>query len=155
VTDLEGLLFRRTEKGLVAADIHSSEWLEKTKLGQEVMLTGRRPRNVKLHRLAFGLFKLVLENDPLQRWTDVEHVLDDLKRETRHGEYVVDGLSGELRFRTHSISFSAMSEDQFKPWFNRCVEILAEKVLRIAPQELADEVFAMVNGSKNDGWKVS
>jgi hypothetical protein len=154
VTDLDGLLFRRTEKGLVAADIHADDWMQKTKIGQEVLLTGRRPRNPKFHRLAFALFRLVRTNDPLERWIDEEHVLDDLKWETRHGEFVVDGLSGELRFRPHSISFAAMDDTAFKSWFNAAVRILAEKVLRIAPQELADEVFRLLDGDTNKGWKV-
>ena len=148
MSDLDGLCFVKRGKSLVPADIQADEWLTAVGDGKEVLMSGRRPRNPRFHRLAFALMRLVIENDPDNRWLTERDLLEDLKKATRHVETHINGFTGDVEVRTKSISFAAMDEFAFHRWFARAVYILATQILNTAPNELRDEVFAMVDGGK-------
>lgn len=142
MSDLDGYVFMKVGGRLAANDIHAQEWLSSIRDGREVMISARRPRNPKFHRLAFALLRLVVENT--DRWSDEADLLQDLKLATGHVEKRVSALTGEVYAAPRSISFASMDEDKFKRWFNRAAYVLATDVLHVAPQTLIDEVNAMI-----------
>jgi hypothetical protein len=148
VPDLDGLVFVKRGKSLVPADIQAEEWLDATGEGKEVLMSGRRPRNPRFHRLAFALMRLVMENDPENRWLTENDLLEDLKFATRHIETHINGFTGLVEVRTKSISFTSMDEFAFHRWFARATYVLATQILNTVPDELRDEVLAMVDGKK-------
>lgn len=145
MTDLDARAFRKRGKSLVAADVMADEFLDGIRDGAEVLVSVRRPRNPRHHRLLFALLRKVVENT--EDWADEEELLGDLKLATGHVERRVNLLTGEAYAVPRSISYASMTQDQFRRWFNRAVHVLATDVLRVAPQALLDEVLAMVDGS--------
>lgn len=146
--DLDGLCFIKRGKALIPADIQAEEWLNAASDGKEVLMSGRRPRNPRFHRLAFALMRLVMENDPENRWLTENDLLEDLKKATRHVETHINGFTGVVEVRTRSISFASMDEFAFSRWFARAIYVLATEILNTVPDKLRDEVLQMVDGKK-------
>ena len=156
MADLDGLLFTKKGKSLVPSDIKSDEWLADLGEGKEVLMSGRRPRNPKFHRLAFAMLRIVVDNTEddfgMPRWSSEDDLLTDLKRATGLFERRVNLINGEETLVLGSISFAAMDEVAFKRWFNRAVYVLANVVLGVKEQSLIDEVFAMA-GDGEKPWR--
>jgi hypothetical protein len=148
MADLDGICLVKSRGRLVPADMHADDMISNIGEGKEVMVTLRRPRNPKHHRLLWALLRIVISNDPRDRWTDEESLLCDLKRRTGLVEPIIDGFTGRIEYRMKSISFAAMSQDQFSPWFDRAVHVLATEILNVAPQTLVDQVLEMADGQR-------
>lgn len=142
MSDLDGRVFVKRAGRLMPADIHAQDWLDGVKEGREVMLTVRKPRNPRHHRLLFALLKLVTDNT--DRWPSPDVLLDDLKLATGHCELRFNLLEGRPYMIPKSISFAAMDQDAFREWFDRAIDILAAKILLVESDVLRQEVLAMV-----------
>lgn len=157
MNDLEGRLFRKRRfngvTSLVPADPIAEEWLDKIKLGGEVMLTPRRVRNPKHHRLLFALLNIAVQNDPSGRWPSVEVVLDELKLATGLFETRVNLTDRKAYAVTKSISFASMSQDEFDPWFDRAMDIIAIE-LCIDNEVLRREIAALVAENRAFEWRI-
>lgn len=147
MSDLDGRVFVKKAGKLVPADIHAQEWLDGIKEGREVMLTVRKPRNPKHHRLLWALLKMVVDNT--DRWPSPDVLLDDLKLATGHADLRFDILKGRPYMVPKSISFAAMDQDAFRLWFDAAIDILASKVLLVESETLRREVLAMVESKGN------
>ena len=106
MTDLEGRAFtKRRVAGitcLVPSDTHAEEWLATIGLNKEVIVQGRRVRNIKHHRLLFAVLRLVFENTDL--WESETNILDELKMLTGLYEIRVSKTTGEVFQVPRSIS---------------------------------------------------
>lgn len=111
MADLDGLAFKKTyiagRAALVASDLHAEEWLAKISDGAELIMSGRRPRNIKHHKKLFWILRHVINNTE-EKWADEKALLHELKLATgltvrrpsilvdnalpRHIQYFVDGL---------------------------------------------------------------
>lgn len=149
--DLTGLPFRKRNGSLVPLNEQADEFMAGIKDGKDVLVTVRRARNLKFHRLLFAMLHKIIDNT--DRWSDEEVLLADLKEQIRYGHYCANGFSGEIRFVPDSISFAKCDEDKFRRLFNRFVHVLATEVLACEPQALIDAVFEMVEGNKQGAWK--
>ena len=146
MSSLEARNFVRRNGGLFPADRFADEFLSEIPANREVLVTVRRPRNPRQHSLLFALLRKVVENT--DRWPSEEALLDDLKLATGHVEKRINLVTGEPYIRPRSISYASLDQVRFNRWFKRAVFVLATEVLRVAPQELADEVMAMVERSR-------
>lgn len=140
-SDLDGRSFTKRNGHLVPSDIMADEMLAGIKEGREVLVSIRRARNVKHHRLLFAALNKVVENT--EQWPSVGALLDELKLATGHAEIRVNLLTGKPYAVPSSINFAAMSQDEFAPWFNQVVQILATKALKTAPEALMREIVEM------------
>src|SRR6476659_7800903 len=86
MTDLNARIFRKVRNpktgvsGLVPTDAMSEELLASIPDGREVLVTIRRPRLIRHHRLLWALLKKVVENT--DRWESEKSLLDSLKLAT-------------------------------------------------------------------------
>jgi hypothetical protein len=151
VTDIRGLPFRKRANSLVPLNEQADEFMAGVKDGGDVLVTARRARNLRFHRLLFAMLHKVVDNT--DRWPDEEILLADLKEQTGYGHYRANGFSGVVTFAPDSISFAKCDEYKFKRLFNRFAYVLATKVLSCEPQELIDAVFSMVDGDSRNAWK--
>lgn len=151
MTDINGLPFKKQGRSLVPSSHQSDDWLSNVKDGSEVLLSGRRARNIKFHRLLFAMLHKIVDNT--DRWANEEILLADLKEHAGYGHYRTNGFTGEVKFEAESISFAKCDEYKFRRLFNRFVYVLATDVLNVEPQALIDEVFEMVEGDKKGAWK--
>lgn len=133
-------LFVKSLHGLVPVDEQGEAMLAKWKRGDAVMVDVRRPRNPYHHRLMFAVAKLVVENS--EHYSSVEQFIEDAKFYAGHVERHVT-WTGKAHWRTKSISFASMSQDDFAPFFDKTIE-LACKVLSIDAPTMLDEVNQMV-----------
>lgn len=142
MTDLEARSFRKARVSgvtcLVPNDVHADEFLETIGMGKEVLITGRRARNMKHHRLLFAMLRKVWENTDL--FETEEQILNELKILTGLYDTQVSKITGEVFYTPRSISFAAMTQDQFIPWFDKAMRVLAEQVLGTTYEMLAEEV---------------
>ena len=142
MSDLDGICLVKRAGRLTGADSHADDFLAGIKEGREVMVSIRRARNPQHHRLLFAVLAKVVDNT--DQWPSVEILLDELKLATGYAEMRVNAITGERYVKPKSINFAAMSQDEFRPWFDRVMHLLATQALATEPQTLIDEVMAMV-----------
>lgn len=147
MTDLEARCFKKVRNpatgrsGLVPLDEPADDLMASLPDGKEVLVTIRRARNPKHHRLLWALLKTVVENT--DRWPDERALLDSLKLETGLFEARI-AFNGVPFAVPSSISFAAMDQQRFSEWYEKAITILARDVLSIAPEALRAEVEAMI-----------
>lgn len=139
--DLDARCFIRRNNALVPADIMADEFLATIKIGREVLITIRRARNPRHHRLLFAALRKVVDNT--DRWANEETLLDELKLATGLAEIRVNLLTGRPYAIPASISFAAMDQLKFSQWFERATPILAQSI-GVENAALMDEVNAMM-----------
>lgn len=122
----------RTIHGLAAQDDAARAYLRKLKLGDVVRCDVIRPRSVKYHRRFFGMLNTVWQ--ACGDWQTVDELLVELK--FRAGlvdrQRVVDKATGEVLaeiIKPRSISFAAMSDDEFRAFVERCIRIICEEMV--------------------------
>lgn len=151
MADLDGYCFIRRGDKLTPADIHAEDWLREIKDGKEIVISGRRSRNPKHHRLFFGLLKKFQENAEGWGSVDLEDILDAVKFELGYVRRV-RRFDGSFEIRPRSISFASMDQLTFNRFFDRAAFALAHH-LGTDPQALIDEVKGEQNDSSKRGGK--
>jgi hypothetical protein len=132
-------------RSLHPADDGAEELLQRIKMGEIVEVELRRPRNIQHHRLFFALMNLVWQNIDHEKYPTVEALIVRMKIDTGHrDEMVFEG--GVLAYIPRSISFAAMSQDEFSQFFDRCCDWIAEKVIPgITKAEILAEIEPMIS----------
>jgi len=146
MSDLDARSFVKRQGKLVPADIMADELLSGIPEGREVLISIRRPRNPKHHRLLFALLRKVRDNS--DRWDSDQALLDDLKLATGLFETRVNLVTKKAYAVPGSISFASMSQDQFRAWFDQVLVVLATNVLGCTTDELRAEIEAIVEPSR-------
>lgn len=139
---------RRTTTGLVADDDAAREALRRVKQGEVVRATLVRPRSVRYHRRFFGMLNTVWQ--ACGDWQTVDELLTELK--FRAGlvdkQRVIDKATGEVLaeiIKPRSISFAAMSDDEFREFVDRCIAIICtEMIPGLDDSVLREEVLRAV-----------
>jgi len=121
---------------LVPCDDDAVAWLGKTKLGQDVLIEPKRPRNVAHHRKLFALIKLAVRNWPEDQGVITEQaLLGAIKISLGHCETVTT-KKGQWQI-PKSINFESMGQDEFNPFYDGAMEIIS-RVLG-CPVEILDQ----------------
>ena len=150
MSDLESRLFVIRQGRLIPADIWADEFIAGIGEGKQVLVTIRRPRNPRHHKLVFAIIGKVLDNT--DQWGgDKDAFLDDLKMATGLVTRRVNLITGEPYIKAKSISFAAMSQDPFNEWFDRAIHIIATQVLSVDATALFAEIMDMVEGKWRSG----
>ena len=142
VSDMEDQVkafFTRTAAGLVPADDEARELMRGIKLGATVGVDVSKPRNIRFHRLYWGLASTIAQAIGAQS----ENVSDVIK--LRSGHFTVVATKTERLRLPRSISFSKMSGDEFKAFFERACLVVTEEFLpHMKPGELTKQIEQMV-----------
>ena len=119
------VMLRKHAGALKAADEASAEALAGIKMGEVVSCQIKRPRNLAHHRLFWALMQKVAENQ--SHYADAEQVCAAFKIATGHCDYVQTshGMVGIPK----SISFSKMSQEEFRAFFNKALDYLTTHVI--------------------------
>ena len=122
--------FRKNPLGaLVADDTEAQELLSKIKINSVVSCEIKRPRNVRLHRKFFSLLKCAYAQ------MDYDNILfDDFRSQVvmlaGYRREVHSIATGQTRWEPQSISFAAMSQDDFEKLYDRTIDVLLRFVLK-------------------------
>lgn len=121
------MVFRKVLGHLAPADEPALEFARKCKPGELVMVEARRPRNIQHHRKLWALLQLVVENT--ERYPDADTLLDALKIATGHCK-IYPSADGKTSYvKPLSISFESMDQDSFSQFYERCLDLIAAKII--------------------------
>lgn len=123
MSDLDGRNFLKRGNTLIPADFAADEMLATLKEGREVIMSMRRARSPVHHRFFFALLRQVVNNTE-GKWADESDLLSDLKFATGHRNRRENLVTGDIYEVARSINFAAMSEDQFREFKDKCLDVL-------------------------------
>ena len=94
--------------------------------GADLTVRVSRSRSPKQHRLFWALLQLVVDNHDYYKRP--EQLLEWIKVRLGYVEETV-WHDGQVWFKTKSISFAAMGQDQFKQFFTMAVDLIVTEVI--------------------------
>ena len=118
------IVLRRELFGLVPTDEAGEAFIRTVKIGECVAVDARRPRNLQHHRKFFAMLQLIFNNQ--QRYATLDHLLTAFKFAISHTE-IIRTKRGDIEIPL-SISFAAMSQDEFNAFYNRAVDFVLSEV---------------------------
>lgn len=123
---------------MVPADAAAEDRLQSVKDGSEVLITWRKPRSIQNHKHFFAILRTAAEHLPA--YTDEEELLDALKIAVNWTR-PVQRTNGEIIWLPKTINFSALDEDTFRRFKDRCLYVLGQ-LLGVDPIQLLEETTA-------------
>lgn len=142
---------------LVATTEQSSEALETIKQGREVLLSFRVPRNIRHHKLFFAILKFLQYHSHRFENVPIERIKDAVKLATGLADTFIDAETGKTYYVLRSISFAAMSQDEFRVFFDDACRVIASRWMppNTTAESVRTELLAMVDGPGAIGSRVA
>lgn len=137
---------------LVGADETTQIYLEKLRVGTEIVGDFKRPRNYEFHKKYFALLNVGFDHfEPpeLFKGNIVGKNFDAFREQCIIGagfHDVVYSITGVPRYIAQSISFANMSEDDFGDLYSKTIDVLLKYVLKNYTRDDIDEVVNEVLG---------
>lgn len=136
------ILLKHALGALRPVDAQGEEVLRGIKNGAIVKATIKRPRNVRHHRLYWGLVSILFDNQ--SRYSTPEELSDVIKVATGHCTVIQTGDGKEIRI-PKSISFAKMDQDAFRQFFDRVVDLAVTRIIPgLSRDDLRREVLEMI-----------
>jgi len=133
------LYFRKELGKLVPADDTAQAALAKIKLGADVQLEIKRPRNIAHHRKFWALANLVADNQ--EHYETAEQVVAALKAATGHCDWLPMRDKKHMVAIPRSIAFHKMDQGEFAAFYDKCIDVVASHFLPgVDSAALRDEV---------------
>ncbi len=130
---------------LMPADDAAREALSSLSQGAEVLIQIKAKRNVRRHRLAWGIIGLVHRNTRLV--PSVANLMDCAKVDLGHVEARTNPFTGECWTVPKSISFTSMGEVEFGQFVRGLIDLVLTRWLVGTDREaLRREVEEIVDG---------
>lgn len=143
-------IWRREGDTLVPADDDALAELHAHEDGKELMVTLKGARNIKQHRLFFSLVRIVAANDDTYNGNELA-ARKDMLLKAGHVNYWID-RDGHGHVEIKSISFASMTQAEFNPLFQVCVNIVCQW-LDTQPREIIEEVNKMIADKRYEGYR--
>lgn len=146
--DLDGLPFKKEiingRQVLAPSAMNSDDWLLKYKAGTEVMMTGRKPRNIHHHNLLFAALKLVVDRTDI--WPNTDTLLIELKDATglsvrRVNALVDQSLPENLQFLVNWLRAPHATDGQAK----RALEAAAQTIETLYAKTLETQIHGSIS----------
>lgn len=117
---------------------HDSDYekAKKIKVGEPYEFEYKQVRNLKFHKKFFALMNLLFQNQEI--YNNMDHLRKDLTVESGYYDLRVN-IHGEEVREAKSISFAAMSEDEFSEFYNVVLDTIV-KYFNFEKQEIIDNV---------------
>ena len=150
-------VFRKNGYGLWAMCDESRKVMASIKDQKEVMVSVHAPRNPKHHRMFFALLNKVVESGAWGDGNEEEYGIDGsvdslllwVKFRLAHVDMVV--VNGVRKYAPRSINFESMSQDKFRPFFDRAVYYLCSDIIGTDDWEkVRDEIVEMIDQGYSD-----
>lgn len=122
--DKPTIIVRRTQRGLSPVSGFDAEMLAMTKLDTEFDVVPRSRRSLPQHRTYWKALTLVVH--ATEGWATTSHLHRAIKRDLG---YVtpLKNLDGTFTDELDSTGFEAMTQDEFKVFFDRAMQRIAEE----------------------------
>ncbi|MEL6363888.1 MAG: hypothetical protein AAFR11_03485 [Pseudomonadota bacterium] len=125
---------------LIAVDDEASAALAAFRIGEDVRVDPKAPRNANQHRLFFALLNKVVEGGGWEG--TIDGLLTAVKLRLGHIERVDCGRYG-VQIVPKSIRFSAMAQDRFREFFDRAAHLLLTQDMGLTDEARAEIVEAL------------
>ena len=110
-----------------------AEEIEKHPDGQIYNVTTTSNRSDPHHKFYWVMLNKVVENDH-SKWATSSHLHEDLKMLCGYYRTVINHASGGLYYIPNSTAYKSMNQQEFKVYFDTCVEKLT-KILKYDPTD--------------------
>ena len=120
------VIMRRTGEALFPVSADGAELLSNVSESRDVKVVIKQARHPEHHRKFFALLSRVQENCD-ERYPTVEHLLIGLKYATGHVD-TIESKKGTFLI-PRRIDFSNMSQDEFQPFYDKCIEVICCEIL--------------------------
>ena len=114
------------------------EGFKKMPVNEVFEIEYKKARNPKFHRKFFALLKLCFENQ--ESYSNIEDLRHDVIIEAGLYTEVANIITGEIRKKPDSISFSSMDETEFSVLYEKVRNVIV-KFLGITNEELEVEII--------------
>jgi hypothetical protein len=132
-------LWVKRGNSLVPSDVVTADLLARTENGAVVRTSPpRSPRNPDHHRFMMAILSKVVENT--DDYADIDDLMFELKLRCKMGRWVKYNKRGDVAFVPKSISFAAMSQQQFRAVADRWLYVIKTEIMPgVDPEALVRE----------------
>lgn len=116
----------RTPQGLSPASAYDQERLDQYRIGASLEVVVRQDRSLPHHRLYWAILSEVVKNE--ETFYSSTQLHETLKIELGYNKPLVR-LDGSIQFVPDSTAFEKMDEAEFKPYFDRAMDLICEYVI--------------------------
>jgi hypothetical protein len=142
---MASIVLARRGDTLAPVDEADREIIYRLREGEPVRVEIKARRNVRRHRLYWGLMRILVQNTEI--WPSEEAASDSIKIAVGHVEQIVNPLTGEIHLRPKSIAFERMEEAEFCRFLDRVIYVITERLIPgLDASDLRREVFAAIDG---------
>lgn len=131
------LLVKKTNSGLKPMYDSDYEVYSKIPLGEEFEIDYKKARNLKFHKKFFALIKLAFENQEQYRLLD--ELREDLTIQAGYYYEHTNFITGEIKMRAKSISFSSMDNTEFTKLYDGVKTVIIEW-LKITDEDIKENI---------------
>lgn len=117
---------------------YDSDWekAQKIKIGEIHKCSITKPRNLKHHKMFFGLINMVYDNQ--ERFQHIEDLREQLIIEAGYFETYIS-LQGEVVRKAKSMSFASMDQWEFQELYERIKDVICIH-FRITSEQIEEEI---------------
>jgi len=115
----------KSSNGFIPADDETHEALKSVAMGNDIFVEYKPRRNYGNHKRLFSMLKIVFDNQ--SHYRSIDNILEICKFRAGYFDTIVMH-NGEKHYKTKSISFFTMDEDEFKKFFSSCIDTCLELV---------------------------
>jgi hypothetical protein len=133
------IYLKNTLSGLIPLYDSDHEEKKKLKLNEVYRADIVRPRNINFHKKYFALLNMTFQNQEL--FDCPENMRKEIiKYAGYYKEYIT--LKGEKEYRSKSISFAKMSQDEFEELYKSSMTVILKYILNESTkEELESEII--------------
>lgn len=147
---------------LVPVDDDGIEYMARIRNNRDVGVKVTQHRNPRHHRLYFAILKFVREHAVIEG----EHIFEDADQEmistavkmaTGLCRTFIDTESGKAVMAPRSISWGAMDQTEFAPFFQKACDVICKRWMPAGttPEDVRRELILMVDGPHALGERVA
>ncbi len=115
----------KTANGLIPADEDSQSAFAKMQIGNDVFVEYKPRRNYANHKRFFSMLKIIFESQ--SHYKSIDNILEICKFRSGYFETIITH-TGKKHYKTKSIDFCTMDEDDFKVFFSSSIDTCLELV---------------------------
>ena len=131
-------IFVKTGRGLVPASVWAEDWYAKIRIGEEVIVDPKKPRNPGNHRRFWALLTIIADN--LDGVDSPWRALDVLCAVLGRGKWIEVPRATKPLFVRDSIAYANMDETEFGKLFEQCIHATIKYLVPADRRDLEEEI---------------
>ena len=135
-------MLKSLDQSLIPDDDHARAYLRRLKPGEPVLVSVRKPRNIRFHRKFWALLNLAFSNQ--DRYDDFEAFRKEVIMRAGFWEEH-HHVTGAVSYTAKSISFASMDELEFHDLYQKSIDAIIKYFMpETDPESLAQAVEEVI-----------